>query len=138
MLRGLILSVLLLAGSRNLALAEETYAPSFENRACINIAKKVPKTLEKARKLAPLVEEIVKPDLDYCTDDLSKCDLRTLVFKGFSLRLLHHKPTHDVDFHIAEFSSIKIIETFCGKECVSFAEYNEKTKKYVIDCQADI
>lgn len=137
MLRGLILVVLLI-GACKLSLAEETYAPSFENHACINIAKKVPRTLEKARKFAPLVKEIVEPDLDYCSDDLSKCDLRTLVFKGFSLRFLHHKPTHDVAFHIAEFSSIKILEKFCGKECISFAEYNEKTKKYVIDCQADI
>jgi hypothetical protein len=94
--------------------------------------------LEKARKLAPLVKEIVAPDLDYCSEDLSKCDLRTLVFKGFSLRLLHHKPTGEVAFHIAEFSNIKILKKFCGKECVSSAEYSEKTKKYVIDCQADI
>ncbi len=138
MLRSLILAVLLMGGSCNLSLAEDTYAPSFENRACINIAKKVPKTLEKARKLATLLKEIVEPDLDYCTEDLSKCDVRTLVFKGFSLRFLQHLPTHEVAFHIAEFSSIKIMEKFCGKECVSFAEYNEKTKKYVIDCQADI
>ena len=118
--------------------ADENAADALEGRACAAIAKRIPEKLASARKIAPLLKEIKKPDLDYCHEDLNLCDLRTLVFKDFSLRVLHHKPTHRISFHIAEFSSVKALEQFCGRECVSAAQYDKKTRKHVIDCQASI
>lgn len=122
----------------NSVLASEIDAAALEEHACASIAKQIPDKLASARRIAPLVKEIKEPDQDYCHEDLNQCDLSTLIFKDFSLRLLHHKPTHRVSFHIARFSSIKTLERFCGKKCASAAQYDKKARKYVIDCQASI
>ncbi|MDP3702500.1 MAG: hypothetical protein Q8R72_16495 [Hylemonella sp.] len=129
---------LLLATSFGFANAKEVTALTKEEIACEKLIKKVPKKLSQARKLAPLLKEVTAPDLDYCSDNLSRCDLRTLVFDGFSLRLLHVKASHRVDFHIARFSNLEKLREFCGQECVAAADYDEKAKQYVIDCQSNI
>lgn len=133
-----LLILLLLINFSNFADAVETTAFTNEEMACEKLSKKIPKTLSQARKISLLLKEITTPDFDYCHDNLSRCDLRTLVFNGFSLNLLHVKSSRQVFLHVARFSNLKKLEEFCGKECVSVAEYDENTKSYMIDCQANI
>jgi hypothetical protein len=129
---------LLLAIAFNFANAAEIDSFTQGELACTKLMKIVPKKLSQARKLAPLQKEISAPDLDYCSADLSKCDLRTLVFDGLTLRVLHEKASDNIYFHAAKFSTRKKLREFCGKECVAAADYDEQTKQYVIDCQANI
>ena len=117
-------------------LTSQGMALAKEQTACEALSKIIPKTLSKARELSPLLKEVVAPDLDYCHEDFSKCDLRTLVFDGFSLRFLHVKKSHRVSIHVAEFSSFTKMKEICGKECLSEAAFNANTRKHVIDCQS--
>jgi hypothetical protein len=133
-----LIILLLLVIFSNVASAVEPTAFTNEEMVCEKLSKKIPKTLSQARKISPLLKEITTPDLDYCHDNLSRCDLRTLVFNGFSLNLLHVKSSRQVFLHVARFSNLKKVEEFCGEECVSVAEYDENRRSYVIDCQANI
>jgi hypothetical protein len=129
---------LFMAVPLSLATAAGKAATPGEDVGCTKLMQKVPRNLPQARKLGVLRGEIVAPDSDYCHEDFSKCELRTLMFDGFSLRLLHKKDSGQVSFHVAEFNSRREAERLCGKGCASSAMHDKRTKKYVVDCQAGI
>jgi hypothetical protein len=136
-LTGICIS-LILAVPFSLATAVGQTAAPGENVACIKLMQKMPGNLPQARKLGVLRGEIVAHDSDYCHEDFSKCELRTLMFDGFSLRLLHKKSSGQVSLHVAEFNSRRDAKRFCGKSCASSAAFDKRTKKYLVDCQAGI
>jgi hypothetical protein len=136
--RSIQLITILFAATANYSSAKEPLILFAEDVACKKLDQKIPKDLSRVKRLAPLQKEMTDPDLDYCHENFSQCDIRTLVFADFSLRLLHEKTTSRVSLHVAEFASLKKAKEICGPSCVSSAVYDKSTKKYVVDCQANI
>ena len=64
-------------------------------KLCTALEKRLPPKLDGIRKLENLEKETVRPDSDYCSDDLKQCQIHTLTFRGLSIDLLVKVKTQD-------------------------------------------
>lgn len=133
---------------------------------CHVLAKKLPQKTSGIKNIAPLLQEKITPDLDYCSDDFSKCEIRNLIFHGLELRLLHQKNTGEALILTATFSSqnwtllpslqvgqsLSSLEqvfgasapknatsfSYCGESCIDIKLLSGHVSEIHLDCQAGI
>ena len=105
-----VLAVATVALSLSVHAQQERYEEAKNvdpGKLCAQAQKRFPGSLQGVRALDSVLSEKVRPDQDYCSADLSQCEIRDIAFPGLEASLLVKKATGETGILMLTISDAK-------------------------------